>query len=346
MAAKKKIIVIKLGSAVLADASGKTDTKIIQKIANEIAKLHALYDIILVSSGAVSSGKHFLINYKGTLSERKAAAGIGNPLLINLYQKYFAKKKLNVAQALCERHHFSNRNQFLQMKNTFEVLWKNMVIPIVNENDLVSNHELKFSDNDELATLLAIGFNAVALLLCTGSNGLWDEGGKILPTVQKIDARVFGLIRKEKSAVGLGGMLSKITFAQLATGLGIAVYITGLKGSQPLHKTLALEKGTYCMPQQSTLKERQKWLMSGSVTMGAIYVDDGAAKALHARKSLLTIGIINTSGSFDAGQVVQVVDTAGVITGVAKTKLSHTEIIGQLKQKNIIAAHANDIVLF
>ena len=117
---KKQILVIKLGSAVLSGKNGKTNGVIIRKITDEIAILMAQYRIILVSSGAVSSGKHLLGQYKGTLTERKAAAAIGNPILIQLYQKYFNKYGIAVAQALCERHHFSNRNQFLQLKSTFE----------------------------------------------------------------------------------------------------------------------------------------------------------------------------------------------------------------------------------
>ncbi len=126
-------------------------------LAKEIAGLSTSYHIVLVSSGAVGSGKIFIKNYKGSLIERKAAAAIGNPILIQLYHKYFSKYGITVAQALCERHHFSNRAQFLQLKETFFEFWNNNILPVVNENDLVSNVELKFSDNDELATLLAAG---------------------------------------------------------------------------------------------------------------------------------------------------------------------------------------------
>ena len=342
----KPILVVKFGSAVLAGKDGKTNTSTIRKIADEISFLHQYYTIILVSSGAVSSGKHFLQQYKGTLTEKKAAAAIGNPILINLYQKYFSKHGITVAQALCERHHFSNRHQFLQMKNTFEEFWKNNIIPVVNENDLISNNELKFSDNDELATLLAIGFNAEKLIICTSSNGFLDADKKIIPVVNSIDEHILSFISSEKSSVGLGGMLSKITFTQLATSLGIEAYISGLTGKKPLQQTLALQKGTFFKPKKSNLKERQKWLMSGSVTVGQIHVDGGAEKALLNRKSLLTVGITKTAGQFNAGQVIQIMNDKAEIIGVAKAKLSNTEVIKNKSTKNIIAAHADDIVLF
>jgi glutamate 5-kinase len=343
---QKPVLVIKLGSAVLASKDGKTNASIIKKIASEVATFQKNYATILVSSGAVSSGKHFLKNYKATLSERKAAAAIGNPILINNYQKHFSKHNLTVAQALCERHHFSNRNQFLQLKNTFEEFWNNDIIPIVNENDLISNNELKFSDNDELATLLSIGFNAQKLIICTSSGGFLDNNKKLIKVVPIINDTILSYISKEKSSVGLGGMLSKITFTQLATSLGIEVYITGLNGKNPLSKTLALQQGTYFKAKKSSLKERQKWLMSGSVTVGEIQVDLGAEKALQNRKSLLTIGVTKTNGVFNGGQVIQIINQDGDIIGVAKTKLNQEEIIKNLTTKNVMAAHADDIVLF
>jgi glutamate 5-kinase len=141
-------------------------------------------------------------------------------------------------------------------------------------------------------------------------------------------------------------MLSKITFTQLATSLGIEAYISGLTGKKPLQQTLALQKGTFFKPKKSNLKERQKWLMSGSVTVGQIHVDGGAEKALLNRKSLLTVGITKTAGQFNAGQVIQIMNDKAEIIGVAKAKLSNTEVIKNKSTKNIIAAHADDIVLF
>src|SRR5215213_6793081 len=222
---QKPVLVIKLGSAVITKSNGTIDEAVIKKLAEEIAGLSNIYHIVLVSSGAVGSGKSFIKNYKGTLIERKAAAAVGNPILIQLYHQYFSPHGLTVAQALCERHHFSNRSQFLQLKETFTEFWENNILPVVNENDLVSNVELKFSDNDELATLIAIGFDAETLVICTSVGGFMDEEGNIIPAVDKIDNNIFNLITEEKSNLGLGGMISKLTFARLATSLGIKVII-------------------------------------------------------------------------------------------------------------------------
>src|SRR4051812_42840098 len=108
------VLVIKLGTAVITGSKGVISRSVIKKVAEEIAQLLNSYRVVLVSSGAVGSGKIFLKHYKGTLTERKAAAAVGNPILIRLYQKYFSAYNIPVAQALCERHHFSNRLQFLQ----------------------------------------------------------------------------------------------------------------------------------------------------------------------------------------------------------------------------------------
>src|SRR5580698_65652 len=209
---QKRVIGIKLGTAVVTNNEGKIASATIRKVAAEVAALMADYRVVLVSSGAVGSGRGVFGGYKGTLTERKAAAAVGNPILIRQYQRAFSAYSIPVAQALCERQHFSDRGRFLQLKETFEVFWENGVLPIMNENDLFSNVELKFSDNDELATLTAIGLDAVSLLLCTSVGGLLDAGGRIVSAVEKVDGGILGLVRSGKSSVGLGGMLSKLTF--------------------------------------------------------------------------------------------------------------------------------------
>src|ERR1700749_4994461 len=121
----------------------------------------------------------------------------------------------------------------------------------MNENDLVSNVELKFSDNDELATITAIGFDAEALLLCTSVGGFLDGDKTIIPVVEKVDARIMGFVEQGKSSLGLGGMLSKLTFTRLATSLGIRVVICGLKGKSPFADALAGKNGTSFIPRVS-----------------------------------------------------------------------------------------------
>jgi glutamate 5-kinase len=271
---------------------------------------------------------------------------VGNPILIQYYQKQFSAYGIPVAQALCERHHFSSRSRFLQLKETFVEFWKNGILPVMNENDLVSNVELKFSDNDELATLTAIGFDAETLIICTSVGGFMDPGKRIIPIVEKIDKTIMSYVRTDKSSLGLGGMVSKLTFARLAGTLGIKVIICGLEGKTPFSAALAGNAGTTFKPQVSNLKARQKWLASGSITFGSIFVDKGASKALRQRRSLLTVGIRKVQGKFAAGEVVQLIDEEENIIGVAKVKLAAAEVSDSLTQKSVLAAHADDIVIF
>lgn len=343
---QKPVLVIKLGTAVLTNERGEIVQATIKKVAAGIAHLSGDYRIILVSSGAVGSGRSFFSGYKGTLAERKAAAAVGNPILIRHYQKHFSVYGIPVAQALCERQHFSNRARFLQLKETFAEFWKNGILPIMNENDLVSNVELKFSDNDELATLTAIGFDAEALLLCTSVGGFLNADKEIIPVVEKVDSRILGYVQAGKSSLGLGGMLSKLTFTRLAVSLGIKVVICGLSGSDSFSEALAGKTGTSFMAQASNLRARQKWLASGSITLGSIFVDKGAVKALEQRRSLLSVGIRRVQGKFAVGEVVQLKDEEEQIIGVAKVKLGAGEIVALVTSKNTVAAHADDIVLF
>ncbi len=342
----KQVIVIKLGTASITDSNGIISQPVIKKVAEGIAALSKQYHIVLVSSGAVGAGKALIHQYKGTLTERKAAAAIGNPILIQMYQKHFSAFDISVAQALCERHHFSNRSQFLQLKETFETFWINGIVPIVNENDLVSNVELKFSDNDELATLIAVGFSARSLIICTSVGGFMNHEKQVIPTVEKIDQTVMGFVKNDKSTLGLGGMVSKLTFARLAVSLGIPVIICGLAGKQPFTEALEGQNGTTFAAQPSNLKARQKWLASGSITIGSLTVDKGAVKALNSRKSLLTVGVTIVSGKFIVGEVVQIMDDEEKIIGVAKVKLAASSIRDNLQAKNVVAAHADNIVMF
>jgi glutamate 5-kinase len=343
---QKPVLVIKLGTAVLTDARGDIVQATIRKVAAEVAAQSAAYRVVLVSSGAVGSGRSFFSSYRGTLAERKAAAAVGNPILIRHYQKQFSNYSIPVAQALCERQHFSSRHRFLQLKETFQVFWDNGILPIMNENDLVSNVELKFSDNDELATLTAIGFDAEAMLLCTSVGGLLDGDGRIIPRVEKVGGDILGLAQKGKSSPGLGGMLSKLTFTRLACSLGIRVVICGLKGKTPFADALAGRAGTGFVPHSSNLKARQKWLASGSITLGSLFIDKGAVKALSQRRSLLSVGIRQVQGKFSSGEVVQLKDEEENIIGVAKVRLGVAELLANLSSKNVVTAHADDIVLF
>ncbi len=340
----KSILVIKFGSSSITHANGEVNEQTLEKIAAQVATLQPNYHIVLVSSGAVAAGKSVIKNYKGTLSERKAAAAVGNPLLIAKYNHYFQKYGIAIAQSLCERHHFSQREQFLQLKETYQELWKNGVIPIANENDVVSNVELKFSDNDELATLIATGFGAEKLLISTSVGGLLDANGEIIRHVQKIDSDILSVVSSDTSSTGLGGMISKLTFTRLASRLGIKVVIFGLEQGCGIIDALEEKIGTVFEAQEASLTARQKWLATGSLIAGKAVLDKGAVKAIGQRKSLLSVGVIEYLGDFDKGEVIELLDISRNPVAIARARCSKSEL--QQTNSSIEVAHADDIVIW
>lgn len=341
----KPILVLKFGTASITTPDGELDEAVIKDIARQVASIHDRYHLVLVSSGAVAAGKKFLRNYTGTLSEKKAAASVGNPLLLKKYAEYFSPYGISIAQSLCERHHFSNRHQFLQLKKTYEELWASNIIPVANENDVVSNLELKFSDNDELATLIAVGFGASQLLISTSVPGVLDKSGEVIPQLDTRDKDVLLLANKEKSATGLGGMTSKLTFARLANLMGIKVVIFGVRTDEGILKAIKSETGTTCLPQQRNLPARKKWLASGSLVSGRIRIDAGACKAIQKRHSLLAVGIKAVLSGFEDGEIIEILDEDENAVAVAKAKISSKSLDGNLKTQNLEVAHTNDIVL-
>jgi len=341
----KPVLVFKIGTSSITTTDGIVDEVLLESIAQQIAALHEQYHIVIVSSGAVGTGKKFIKGYSGKIGERKAAAAIGNPILVGKYARVFEKHGIPIAQSLCERNHFSNRNHFLQLRETYRELWKHGVIPIANENDVVSNLELKFSDNDELATLLAVGFGAEILLIATSVPGVMDSNNEVVSHIKEFNPAILGYARKDKSAVGLGGMISKLTFARLATSLGIRVVIFGARTEQGIIKAVKGETGTDCKPKKVIANARQKWLASGSVVYGRVQVDTGAKKALENRKSLLAVGIKAIQRPFGRNEVFDIIDEDGWPFAVALAKIRSEDIPDMKGKPKAIVAGADDIVL-
>jgi glutamate 5-kinase len=338
----KSPIVIKLGTAAITLPDGLINKPLLKHICAQVSVLAKDRPIILVSSGAVGSGKPFISTYKGTINQKKAAAAIGNPLLMAQYAKNFATHGITVGQCLLERSHFNHRERFVQLKATINELWKNGIIPIANDNDVVNDRELRFSDNDELATLLAVAFDAHKLLIGSSVAGLLDAQGKLVPVVGAIDENLFGLVKPEKSAQGLGGMASKLSHTRLATSMGIETVIFNARAKNGITDAMAGNTGTCFSAQKSTLNARQRWLLSGH-THGVVVVDDGAAKAVLARKSLLAVGVKEVKGQFVKGEMIEIENTDGVLIAMAKAKMQANEIGTETRSQ--VLAHANDMVV-
>lgn len=339
------IVVIKLGTSSITSAQGTLHDEILAKVVADIKTLHTMgLKIILVSSGAVGNGRGFLKNYKGSTQERKAAAAVGNPILINRYANAFHQHGIVIAQTLLERWHFSNRKHFLQLRDTIEALWDNNIIPIANENDVVSDLEIRFSDNDHLATLLAAGFGASKLLIGSSVEGVLDLEGRVISEITDPEETMKSFVTDDKSSLGLGGMTTKLSYASLASKLGIETVIFGLQGESPIVKAYHKEKGSLFRAKDSSKDARSMWLASGSLASGCLEIDKGAKDALGNRKSLLQVGITGIERAFNQGEIVEIRHkNKQVAVGIAKIASKDLRI-GE-KENNLVVVHANNLVL-
>lgn len=341
----KPIVILKIGTASITTGSGELDQAVMVEIARQLGVLHHQYHWIVVSSGAVGNGKSFLRNYQGSIIERKAAAAIGNPILLQKYAQFLAPYKISIAQSLCERTHFSNQKQFSQLKQTFRELWKNGVIPIANENDVVSNLELKFSDNDELATLLAVGFGASLLLLGTSVAGVIDTEGNTLDKISNIDEQILSLATNNLSSNGLGGMISKLTFARLATKMGIETVIFDIRKSGAILEAVQRKGGTVCLAHQSSKKQRQQWLSSGNIVRGKVQIKKDMLKLLQDGKGLLISHVSEIIEPFARGEVFEILDSDRRSVAVARSTVSSDWIDSNSTSEKELASEDEIILL-
>ena len=239
MAVKKKYrIVIKLGSNVLTTHDGELDLTVLQSIVSQVSELKSRgHDVIMVSSGAVAAGKslYTLNNVKSKTIQRQVYSAIGQVKLMNIYASLFIEKGLVCAQVLATREDFvRGMESYKNMRNCFRGLLKDAIIPIVNENDVVSLTELMFTDNDELAGLTAFMIGADKLLILSNINGLYtghpdDADTKLIEDVYPDDKSVFKFISKKQSNAGRGGMKSKLNTSVLAADKGIETYMANGK---------------------------------------------------------------------------------------------------------------------
>lgn len=339
----KSVLVIKIGTQAITPQSGEVDRKFLQHLTEQIARLSEQYHILLISSGAVGCGKSFVSDYKGKISERKAAAAIGNPILIEHYRNCFQQFNLSDAQILIERDHFADRKKFLQLRETIQELWRHNVIPICNENDVVSDFELRFSDNDELAGLLAINFSAEKLLMGTSVAGLLDEDGNVVSEIESFESAQ-SLVKTDTSEHGLGGMLSKLKVAQRASDLGVEVVIFQANAENGLLDAASGKTGTKCTGKTREISAHQKWLQSGAKPVGKIFVDSGARKALESKKSLLVVGIQDAAGNFVEGDIVEIfVEGESEPFAFARTRLSADEPDFTNRSQGVILARPEEI---
>ncbi|PKL51648.1 MAG: glutamate 5-kinase [Nitrospira bacterium HGW-Nitrospira-1] len=318
----RKRFVIKIGSNILSHELMGLDTDIIRSLAKNISKISSMgYEVVIVSSGAVAAGmkKLGLKSKPGDIILKQAAAAIGQSTLMWAYEKAFAEYEHKIAQILLTGEDFSDRKKYINSKNTIITLLSYGIIPVINENDTVTTEEIKFGDNDNLAALVAILIEAERLVILSDVDGLYEENPKVnsktrlIPYVEEITSDIENIAGGTGSAVGTGGMYSKILAAKKAVSHGIAVSITNGRKPELLISILeGKERGTFFKPCKEKISHRKGWLAYSSRPKGAITIDAGAVKAITGMgKSLLPTGIINIEGNFEVGDSVNCLNADG-----------------------------------
>ena len=341
-----KIIVIKIGSSLLVDEKQKIRKKWLLSFAKDIKKLKDKNQkIVIVSSGAIALGcKKMNFSKKNIkLDISQAVASIGQIELMNLFSQTFANYKLNISQILLTLEDTEERRRSLNAKRTFENLFNLGFIPIVNENDTIATSEIKYGDNDRLASRVAQITNADTLILLSDVDGLYTKNPKVFKD-SKLIKKVNDLKKDLKkinikgiNEYGSGGMPTKIEAAKICQLAGCNMVIANGLYSNPISKIIEKNNCTWFIPKVSKLDARKKWIISSIAPKGSIIIDDGAKKALRSGKSLLAAGIKKISGKFNKGDHIKILDKKNIEFGRGLSSFTSDEII------KIMGHHSNEI---
>jgi glutamate 5-kinase len=345
-------IAIKIGSNVLTQADGTLDINRMSALVEQISKLHkAGIEIILVSSGAVASGRSELKLDKklDPVSARQLFSAVGQAKLINHYYEMFRKHGIFCGQVLTTKESLGSRIHYLNQRNCMSEMLAHNVIPIVNENDTISVTELMFTDNDELSGLVATMMGMEALVILSNIDGIYN-GNPVDPTSQVIreinpSENLSKYIQASKSTFGRGGMLTKTNIARKVADEGITVIIANGKRDNILPDLLKKDSNTVCtkfIPNTKGVSSIKKWVAhSDGFAKGEIHINAGATEALTGNKatSLLFVGITEIKGDFEKDDIIKIIDNKGTQIGVGKAQYDSEkarQLIGKKAQRPLV----------
>ncbi len=305
-----KKIVIKLGSTTVVDKNGKFKKQWVTSLIKDIKTYGSGKNFVIVSSGAIALGQKYLKikKKKIKLEMSQAIAAVGQIHLAGEFQKLFDKFKVKSGQILISPDDTEQRRRALNVRNTFENLFKLKAIPIVNENDTTATTEIKYGDNDRLAARVAQIIGADTLIILSDVDGLYDKTKNVVKIVNKIDEKIYSLVETKRNTYGSGGISTKLDAAKICMNSGCHMFIANGKRENPLKRMLKNKIFTHFTPKISSLDARKKWIISSLNSSGKICVDEGAANALLNGKSLLAAGVIKVIGSFEKGENILIVD--------------------------------------
>jgi glutamate 5-kinase len=330
-----KIIVIKVGSSLLVDEDQNAiNTAWLSGIATDIARLKAAgKDVVVVSSGAIALGRRLLkINHnKLKLQEKQAAAATGQVLLAHAWMDALGAHQVQTAQILLSPDDTETRRKHLNARTTMMALLQLNAVPVVNENDTVATAEIRFGDNDRLAARVAAMIGADVLVLLSDVDGLYtgnpngDNGATHIGEIAQITPDIMAMAGPANAAYASGGMVTKLEAARIATSAGCQMIICNGQSPAPLSR---LEAGAKCTIFAATLSPhtaRKQWIAGALTPKGTIRIDDGAARALRAGRSLLPAGVIAVNGQFERGDLIEIEDRAGLVIGHGLSSYGHKD---------------------
>jgi len=340
--------VVKIGSAVLTDNGQGLNRAAINLWVRQISKLKSRgINVIVVSSGSVAEGMVRLgwSARPHALQELQAAASVGQMGLIQAYEQSFQAEGFKTAQVLLTHDDLSNRTRYLNARATIKTLLDLSVVPIINENDVVANEELRVGDNDTLAAIIANLMSADLLMILTDQDGFFDSDPRInaaallLNEVNVNDSSLDRAASSAGGALGRGGMQTKLTAARIASRSGTATIIApGLKEDVILGVIEGKQIGTLLVPDEAPVSARKRWLTAHLDVRGKVVLDKGAEQAIKkSGVSLLPIGVVAVEGGFERGELVACVSESGkeLARGLVNYSSDEIDVIKRNKSSEI-----------
>jgi glutamate 5-kinase len=346
----KSVVTIKVGSNVITNSEGFPDSSVIESISQQIKQLRDLgHHVLLVTSGAVAAGRSIyqFPRKTDTVVQRQVLSSLGQVKLISMYKEAFERQGILCAQVLVTKEDFKSRHHYLNMQNCLSALLNHRIVPILNENDVVSVTELMFTDNDELAGLVSAMMNTNLLIILTNVDGVYDgdptRGDAVVitefnPSKFKLDE----IALSKKSGFGRGGILTKCHTSQKIAGIGIPVHIANGRTEDVIIKIIRNEGiGTRFPPRKLASSFKKYMAHAYEAAKGKVVINEGAKTVLLSDKahSLLPVGVVNVLGKFKKGDLIQVIDEQNKEVGVGLARYGYKkakELIGQKNQKPVI----------
>ncbi len=348
--AQARRLVIKVGSSLVTDEGRGIDHAAVARWVEQIAGLHALgKEVILVSSGAIAEGMKRLgwSRRPSEIPQLQAAAAVGQMGLAQAYETAFSARGRHCAQILLTHADLANRRRYLNARSALLTLLAHQVVPVINENDTVVTDEIKVGDNDTLGALVTNLVEADALVILTDQSGLYsadprkDPGATLVRDARADDPSLAAMAGGAGSAIGKGGMLTKVLAAQRAARSGAHTVIASGREPRVLLRLAEGEAIGSCLHAGAgKLAARKQWMADHLQVGGRVTVDDGAARRLReGGASLLPVGVVEVAGEFERGDVIAVLDQQGteIARGLSNYAAAEARLIRRAPTAQIVS---------